>query len=235
MAGDLKPRSVASDELAAGRSRLVAVVVTGAYAWGLTVLPSATVHGFSSVVGIFAFLALGGLVLSPFLPPGRLSLIAGLDVFVGCCLISWWAGRGEPLRPPFAVFGSLGWLAYTFAWGSLSTPRELTTSLSPGPHLEPRTPPSRVSTAVMSLLLAGSLFLLAAAWRVERPALLVLSHVIALAAALLLLRSGAHFAIAVQARGTKMYQPLRLRAAWGPLTLLAVVLTVGLVWSLAPG
>lgn len=234
MTADLSSKGVVPHESPAGRSRLFAVVLTGTYAWGLTVLPSASSHGFSSVVGVFALLALGGLFLSLLLPPGRLSLFAGLDLFIGCCLVSWWAGRGDPLRPPFAVFGSLGWLAYTFAWGSLSTSREFATQTHPGPHLEPRTPPSRLSAAAMLLLLMGSLVLLGGAWWVERPSLSVLSHVLALAAALLLLRSGAHLAIAMQVRGTKLHQPLRLWAAWGPLTLLAVVITVGLVWSLVP-
>lgn len=234
MTAKFRSKNAASDELPAGRSRLLAVVITGTYAWGLTVLPPLSVHGFSSVAGVFAIVAILGLLLAPILPPGRLSLIAGLDIFVGCCLISWWAGRDSPIRPPFAVFGSLGWLAYTFAWGSLSTPREQVAQANPGPHLDPRTPPSRASAAAILLLLMGSLVLLGAAWRVERPSASVLSHVVALAAALLLLRAGAHFAIVAQVRGTKMHQPLRLAAAWGPMLLLAVVVAVGLVWSVVP-
>ena len=193
-------------------------------------LPPVAVTGPASLTGIAAAVALLSLFAAPFLPPGRPALTAALDVFLGCCILSWWAARDQALAPPFAIFGSFGWLAYTFALGSLSTPGDVETEASPGPHLDPRTPPSRLSAATLLTILVCCLIVLGAAWRVERPAVSVLAHVFALATVLILLRSGALLATYLQVRGTKLASPPRLKRAIWPLLALSVVGAVSLSW-----
>jgi hypothetical protein len=162
-------------------------------------------------------------------------LAAGLDVFLSLCVLSWLFGRDQLIEPPLAVFGSFGWLAYTFALGSLSTPRDTEVGEDPGPHLEPRTRPNRGSAIALIVCLVGSLALMAAAWRVGRPALAVLSHVFALAAILLVLRTSAHLSTYLQVRGTKLLSKPRLRTAAWPLVGLLLLLFVAALWSFVPG
>jgi hypothetical protein len=203
---------------------MLAAVVTGVYSWGLTVLPPLSATGPGSLAGVAAGCAIVSLLVSPLLPPGRIALAASLDFFVGFCILSWWAGRHHPIEPPFAIFGSFGWLAYTLALGALSTPHEPESEASPGAHLSPRTPPSKLSAAALALALLGSLVLLGSAWKIERPAISVLAHVFALATVLILLRSGAHMATYLQVRGTKLVKPSRLRPALWPLFWLTLLL-----------
>lgn len=218
------------------RLRMLAVVLTGGYSWALTVLPPLGAAGLGSFAGAFAFLALGSLLASPFLPPGRPALTAALDLFLGFCAVSWFLGRNQLIEPPLAVFGSFGWLAYTFALGSLSTPSDTEgTDGAPGSHLDPRAKPSRLSAAVLIGCLLAALVLLGAAWKVDRPALAVLSHVFALVVVLLLLRSGAHLSTYLQVRRTKLAISPRLGPAGWPLILLAFLLVVGVLWSFVPG
>jgi hypothetical protein len=218
------------------RLRMLAVVLTGGYCWALTVLPPLGTLGFGSTAGAFALLALSSLLASPFLPPGRPALTGALDLFLGFCAVSWFLGRNQLIDPPLAVFGSFGWLAYTFALGSLSTPSDTeATDLAAGPHLDPRTNPSRFSAAVLIGCLVAALVLLGAAWKVDRPALAVLSHVFALVVVLLILRSGAHLSTYLQVRRTKLSMSPRLSPAGWPLILLALLLVVGTLWSFLPG
>jgi hypothetical protein len=228
------PDVARTDRTAGSRSRLIAAVITGTYSWALTVLPPA-VSGSSSfsLAAVAAAIAILSLLSAPLLPPGRPALIAALDVFVGFCILSWWAGRPNGINPPFAVFGSFGWLAYTLALGSLSTPGQEATAADPGPHLDPRTPPSRLAAGALLLVLLASLALLGAAWKVERPAVSVLAHVFALSAVLVLLRSGALLSTFLQVRGTKLARAPRLaRAAW-PLFGLFALLAVAAAWFLS--
>lgn len=215
------------------RSRLFAAVITGTYAWALTVLAPLSVHGAASPAGVTAGLALLSLLLSPLVPPGRWALVFALDLFVGLSFVSWWVGSHQLVEPPFAVFGSFGWLAYTLALGALSTPERVDAASDPGPALEPRTRPSRLSAAVLALVVLGVLVILGAAWQVERPGVSVLAHVVALCTVLLVLRSGAHLSTYVQVAGTKLGRPLSLRGAVVPLLSLALIGGVAVVLALS--
>jgi hypothetical protein len=211
------------DSLPVRRSRILAAVITGTYSWALTVLPPLSVHGSASVPGALAGLALLSLLLSPLVGPGPWTLVFALDLFVGFSIASWLTGSHQPMEPPFAVFGSFGWLAYTLALGALSTPDAADRPADPGPLLPPRTRPRRLSALVLGVVVALVLVILGAAWQVERPAVAVLSHVVALATVLLALRSGAQLATYVQVGGTKLARPLSLRAAIAPLLGLALL------------
>lgn len=215
------------------RSRLLATIITGTYSWALTVLPPLSVHGGVSATGVTAVLALASLLLSPLAPPGRWALLLALDLFVGFSFLSWLLGSDQLVDPPFAVFGTFGWLAYTLALGALSTPEEAREVLDPGPVLPPRTPPSRLSAAVLGLVVLGVLVILGAAWQIERPAVSVLGHVVALATVLLALRSGAQVSTYVQVAGTKLVRPLSLRAATFPLLSLALLAGVAVALALS--
>lgn len=223
------------ESLPARRSRILAAVITGTYSWALTVLPPLAVHGSSSVPGAMAALALLSLLVSPLVRPGPWTLVFALDLFVGFCVLSWLTGSHHQMTPPFAVFGTLGWLAYTLALGALSTPDASENHSDRGPFLEPRTRPRRLSAVVLALVVMGVLVILGAAWQVERPAVAVLGHVVALATVLLVLRSGAQVATYVQVGGTKLARPLSFRAAILPLFAFVLLAFVSFVLSAPRG
>lgn len=204
------------------RSRLVPAVLAGTYSWAVTVLPAASSPGASLLSSVAAGVGLLALLVSPMLPQGRWSMITALDLFVGASILSWWGARNAEFALPFGVFGSFGWLAYTLALGALSTPPRLPEATDPGPELHPRTPPSKAAVVVLGVVVLSSLALLAAAWRVERPGLAVLAHIIALSVILLSLRTAALMAVHFQVRGTRIAAPLRLKNAWLPLILFFV-------------
>jgi hypothetical protein len=229
---------------------MLVVVISGVYSWGLTVLPQVATTGPASPTGLFARLAIVALLAAPVLPPGRIALTAALDVFLGACILAWFFGRDHPMDPPLAVFGSFGWLSYTLALGSLSTPLESDTErnpaarnpaarnpaeLNPGPHLDPRTRPSRLSAAVLLACLLACLAVIGAAWTVKRPAVAVLAHVFALSTVLVILRSSAHLATYLQVRTTKLKVRPRLGPAAWPLVALAVLAAAAVVWAFLSG
>lgn len=215
------------------RSRLLAAVVAGTYSWGLTVLPPLAVHGAVSFTGLFALAALSSLIVSPLLPPGRWALVFALDLFVGFSMLSWLTGSHQLIDPPFAVFGTFGWLAYTLALGALSTPERSEEEPNPGPRLDPRTRPSRLSALILSLVVVAALVVLGAAWRIQRPAVAVFGHVVALAIVLVALRAGAGLSTYVQVAGTKLARPLSFRSAVFPFFTLLILAGLTLVWRLS--
>lgn len=217
------PSRSGDDGVPPRRLRLLATVITGTYSWALTVLPLLAAHGIATAPGVTGAMALLALLVSPLVPPGRWALVFALDLFVGLSFLSWWTGSHQFVEPPFAVFGSFGWLAYTLALGALSTPERAEQARDPGPALEPRTKPSRLSAAVLGLVVLGVLVILGAAWKIERPGVSVLGHVVALCTVLLLLRSGAQISTYVQVAGTKLGRPLSLRGAVVPLLSLALM------------
>lgn len=202
------------------RTRLFPAVFAGTYSWVLTVLPAVVAAGWTSLSALGGAIALLSLLISPLLTRGRFALLTALDLFVGGSILAWWGVRDLDITLPFGVFGSLGWLAYTFALGALSTPAKLQEVGDPGPELHPRIPPSRAAAAVLITVFASCLIVLASAWQVERPSLGVLAHIVALGVILLSLRTGAHLAVFFQVRGSRIGAPLGMRRALIPLTLL---------------
>jgi hypothetical protein len=115
----------------------------------------------------------------------------------------------------------------------MSTPEEVIETPDPGPILEPRTRPSRGSAAVLGLIVVAVLSIRGAAWQIERPAVAVLGHVVALATVLLVLRSGTYLSTYVQVAGTKLARPLAMRPALAPLLVLALLAGVAVVLALS--
>ncbi len=211
------------------RFRMLAVVLTGLYSWMLTILPAITIAGSVTWVGISGWLALLTLVAAPLLPTARLSIVFSLDVFLSMCVISWWCGRDLEGGAPFGVFGSFGWLAYILALGALSTPSNQLETSAGGADLEPRATPRYLPFLALLACVVGALVLLSAAWSVERRAVAVLAHVVALSAALFALRAGAHLSGYLQTSGTRLERPLRLRDGNFALVLCGLLLALG-VW-----
>ncbi len=215
------------------RSRLLAALIAGTYSWALTVLPALSVHGAISFAGLFALFSIVSLLASPLLPPGRWALLFALDLFVGFSILSWLSGSHQLIDPPFAIFGTFGWLAYTLAVGALSTPEQSEDSPDPGPQLDPRTRPSRLSAFILVLVVVLVLGVLGAAWEIRRPAVAVLGHVLALAVVLLALRAGAGLSTYVQVVGTKLARPLSFRSAVLPFLTLLLLAGLTFVWRLS--
>jgi len=213
------------------RTRMIPTVLAGSYCWIFTVATKALHDGVLSLSGLFAVLALVALLVAPAVPNRRIALILALDVFVLGCVGSWWAAAGIELDVPLSVFGSFGWVAYTFALGALSKPSRAEEVQEPGPELHPRTRPSKTSALVLLSVVMTSLFILGAAWKVERPALAVLSHVLALGVVLILLRTGAHLAVRFQVKGTRQESHLLLRRAALPLIVLVLLAAGAIYWA----
>ncbi len=216
------------------RTRLLPAVLAGTYSWVLTVLPAVAAAGWTSLSALGGGIALLSLFVSPLLTRGRFAMLTALDLFVGGSILAWWGVRDLELSLPFGVFGALGWLAYTFALGALSTPAKLQELNDPGPELHPRVPPSRAAAAILVAVFASCLIVLASAWRVDRPSLGVLAHIVALGVILLSLRTGAHLAVYFQLQGSRIGAPLGLRRALLPLTLLLCSGLLALYWAFRP-
>lgn len=216
--------------------RMLAVLFAGIYSWVLTVFPTVPSDGSEPGSAVAAWAALLVLVASPLLPPGRWAVIAALDVFLGLCILSWWLEGYLELRGVSLVFGSLGWLAYALALGSLSTPSSgPPLPSSAGPILAPRSAPRHLPLVVLLVTVGGAVTLLVAAWTVERETVAVLAHIIALSSALLLLRGGAQLSGHLHTLGTRLQRRLRMRSAVLPLLLLSSWIALGvLLRSFAP-
>ncbi len=215
------------------RSRLLAAVIAGTYSWGLTVLPPVAIQGVVSFSGLFAALAILSLFFSPLAPPGRWALLLSLDLFLGFSVIAWLLTSQQPIDPPLAVFGTFGWLAYTLALGALSTPEQSDAEPDPGPKLDPRTRPSRLSALILAIVGVSALVVLGAAWNIQRPAAATLGHVVALAVVLFALRAGAGLSTYVQVVGTKLARPLSFRPAALPFLALLLLGGLTLAWRLS--
>jgi hypothetical protein len=229
--GGLDPPAVATTLEATPRRsalRMAPVVVTGAYAWSVSVFPLAEQQGWMSSAGWAALGALLSLGLSLLAPSKILSLVCALHGFLlGCMLCFWWSSGALALTS-WAKYGALGWLSYTIALGALSTPQ-------PSPNQQasmdssylPRVKPNRGAAAAVLFAVLGSLWLASRAFELERPELAILAQLCALLIGVVLLRGAVRLAhLSPRALGP---------TTWAPMDWVTVALLVGLTMLLVGG
>jgi hypothetical protein len=215
------------------------VLLSGVYAWTVTVLYPAMSRGPGLLARItcgaaVVMLAVGVLIGSR--RAGSAGRYVGLHGFVACCALTWVllgpyvaVDRLEPLR---AALGGVGWVLFAFSWG---TPREVANvpeddpRALPGEPLAPRGKLPRGSGAVLAVAVAAAAVPLALAWRVARTPHALLAHAVAVAAAIALVSSGAD--IAVRRGQWQRLEPAsrRFGHALIPLAVLAIALFAGAI------
>jgi hypothetical protein len=125
-------------------------------------------------------------------------------------------------------------MAYAFGWGDLGRPLRVPEddpAVLGGPPLPPRAALPRRATLVFGMGLAGSLTLVALAWRVSRTPQTVMAHAVALAAGLWLLAATTEVSLTPAPR-VKGSSSERLARASGALSALVMALGLGLLWLL---
>lgn len=213
------------------RARWLAVVAAGTHCWAVTVLPGMRQSGLASgavVTGALALLfQLGSLAAAR----GRWFRFLAVDCFLVACLASWWFAGPVDSESDFGWFGALGFFAYTFALGSLSTPRAVSSFAAHEARFSARSPARRSALLVVLLLIPITLLLFFLVWEVERPAVGVLAQVLTLGALLLLLRGGALLAERLQTRGTRLHRSLGFRRSGRLLALFALAALGLFFWA----
>lgn len=216
----------------------VSRVVPGLYGWLATVLTPVLQRGASLPARACAALGLLALVGSWLLSSGRprLARALGVYVFVAFCFGAW-ASLGPLLRADQldavrGALGALGFLLHALAWGA--SPRELEgqalDNLVPGAPLQPRHKPARVGSVALGIGISVALLPMFFAFRVERPGVSLLAHVVALGCAVLLIGAAADVALRVgKPHQFAAFRARASRALW-PIGALMVMLALGLLW-----
>lgn len=212
----LQPEGGQSDRaaLAAWRDQLLRrtpVLLTGLYAWGLTVLP-AMLEATAPRLAMWSGSLAAVMLLLSTLPRRELgAILLGVEGFVACSALSWWSLRsaGQVTQP--GLFGLLGWVTYALAWGTLSRPSGASSGATEGSGLlERRLPASRMRSVLVFLVLLAAVLmtplLLTAPLSIERDAPSVLSLVVAVSLLLLFMRVAADV-------GVRLYAGPRQRRA----------------------
>ncbi len=205
---------------------LLPVVLTGTYAWLVAVFPLMGAPGTSPWVAWTGLLALVFLLLSLAIPHRRLAMGSALYGYLAGCLLTWWGASSLESEPRSAGYGALGFVAYTLALGSLSTPSGQQDAVtSPSPKLSPRVRPSWFAALVMGGAGVASLFLFSRALEVPRPELSILAQLCCLGVVILLLKSASHVSHYFQRRGRdRAFAPHLGMTLWFLVGLVALLL-----------
>jgi hypothetical protein len=220
-------------------SRAPNVLLSGVYAWAVTVLYPTLGRGPGALARIACGTALVALVIGVVIGSRRSSTLGraiGLHGFVACCALTWIllgsylsVERIEPLR---AALGGVGWVLFAFGWGS---PREHANIPEDDPRAlpgEPLTPRGRLpagSGVLLSIATAGAAVPLLLAWRVARTPHALLAHAAAVAAAIALVSAAAE--VAVRRGQWTRVEPVSSRVGQAaiPLAMLAIAICAGVL------
>lgn len=212
------------------RMRLLPAAVAGLYVWGLTVAPLAVEAESALLTRLGAALAFLSLLLALALAPRSSSLMLGVGGFLAASVFTWWAARQTDVRTELLLFGVVGWIAYAFAWGSLSTPAPDDRTVEEGRLLSPRVRPNRWSFLLLTLAGLSIPVLLVLPSALQRPELFILVEATALCVGLFLLRAVAQLASHFQMPASSDDQEPR---GVLPAALLVVsLLLAGVAWRL---
>jgi hypothetical protein len=217
------------------------VLLPALLAWVSTVGVPVAERGTGFAARASAGLALLALVGGPLLLPlsPRYGRIVGIHVALGLSVLTWLL-LGDSmsvlhLEPVRSAIGVVAWILFAFGWGATRFPGQI-------PEDDPRAilgPPllarSRLpfgAAFIFGAGLFGAALPLFAAWRVARPSHALLAHAVAIVCGIALVTSAAR--VAVDRQGWQPVSPAaaRLGLAARPLTLLAVVVIVRLIWML---
>jgi hypothetical protein len=204
--------------------------VPGAYAWALTVAPSAWARGASAVAKVAAVVALLALVggAAGERRWGERARIASLWAFVLASALTWSAAPSTlgPLRvdAPRAIAGMLGWGLFALV---LAAPTAHG-GRAPAPEMDHDALASRnrVASGDTVYLCAGiavAVVVQLVGWRVSSPERALLVRFVALSAGLATVGATAQIAIARHLHRSDAPRAVRLRRAATALTLLGML------------
>jgi hypothetical protein len=217
------------------------MLVPGVFAWLVTVGIPAAERGVSIWARIVSLLVLGPLIAGPFVAARQPRLGSAIGVYgtMGLALVSW-ISLGPAvgvlhLDPVRSAIGSVGWVLFAFGWGSVRDTRAIPED-DPrailGPQLSPRMSLPFGATVVLAFGILAATLPVFVAWRVARPSHALLAHASAILAAIGLVSSASKIASERQNWRPEPVPTTRFARAVRPLTLLAVVLILRLIWTL---
>lgn len=219
------------------RLRFVPILISGAYAWLLTVAPLGVESDWHGAAALPILLSPLTLLAALLVPSPKWALYCCLHGFLGCCLLSLVLAPARTL-PIEREYGFLSWLAYTVALGVLSTPKpnpvadgEARGPVAPSEPFLPRVRPSKGALWSVLIGAGGALALYLLALRIERPELSVLAQLSALGIGLLLLGGSVALAESLQHGLART----RFHPRGGQVLLLGATLFGLLSWGLASG
>lgn len=216
------------------------LLVSGAYAWAVTVAIPAFGTGLLPVVcASCALVALiGGVLLSyKFSDVGRLLTMLG---FVGLCCITWLlmgdALNVASLEPVRSGLGALGWMVFALGWGSVrqpgSVPEEHPRFVRDAEPLLPRRALPRGTLPVFGLAVLCALAPWLAAWSVARREHGLLAHALGLGAAMWMMVSGSNIAVALGASRVLPGPRARLATAMASFAWASALIAIGVLYWL---
>ncbi len=193
-AGSASPRARAMSW-----ARRLNIILPGSYAWGATlaypvVLAGGPLPAWVSCAGALGVLLWGGVRNTVREDNSGFGGVLGFFALAGTTWVLLGAERMRLVEPLQAAFGSVGWLLCALGWGggrnASSIPEEDPRVVSGVPLAARRRTPKR---ALLYFVLAGicAATVMLTVWMVERPAVGVLAHLVAIACASWILLVGA--------------------------------------------
>ncbi len=217
------------------------MLLPGVFAWLVTIGIPAAERGVAIWPRIISILVLGPLIAGPVVAvkQPRLGSAIGIYGTMILALLSWILLGGavsvQHLDPVRSAIGSVGWVLFAFGWGSVRDTRAIPED-DPrailGPELAPRAQLPQGATLVLAFGIVAATLPVFVAWRVERPSHALLAHACALLAAIGLVSSASKIASERQHYKMENSPSTRFARAVRPLTLLAVVLILRLIWTM---
>ncbi len=212
--------------------------VPGLYAWAVTVAPAAWSKGASwppkvlAIAGLVCLL--GALPLEGRRPPlARAVSVWGLTATSGLVWVLASASLGpSKIDPIRSVAGMFGWGLFALA---IAAPTLKRLPRPPGERRGSLRPRSEIPRGDLAFILGGTLLAVAlqlVGWRTTGAERLLLVRLAAVAAGLGVIGAATSIALARHVRRAPRSPRSRLRSAWLPIALLAILLCAGLLWVL---
>ena len=209
------------------------ILVPGAHAWAVSVVPAATSlpsHPWGRVTALLAFSSLVGGTFAHKDRP-RLGYALGIWCFLAFSSMTWLinldAIRVDRLDPLRASAASVGWLLFSLGWGTpwrAGVHPEDNPRAQLHPKLEPRQPATLSTPLTVAIGACGAAACLLLACRATEPDRALMIHGVALGCAVAIVSASASSAVAQgQKRGTL---PPRQRVAFALPWLMALVALV---------
>jgi len=218
------------------------VLVPGAYAWAVSVVPAATGVTATAWGRGTALLAFSSLVAGTFLQKDRprLAYALGIWCFLALSSITWLSNlaaiRVDRLDPVRAAAATAGWLLFSLGWGTpwrTGVHPEDNPRAQLHPRLEPRHPATLRTPLTVAIGAVGAIACLLLAWRGTEPDRALMMHGVALGSAIAVVTASATLAISHGVKRADAPPRQRIAFALPWLMALAALFVIALAWFLA--